>query len=266
MERTPYELVRDFVARRRRELGLNQYELAEKAGVSKGLVSMLEATRSPNIPKVSSLIKLAHGLKVDPEILIQLSQGRANLHVLDDRGVLRLIPPGVPDHITALGRPIFDDAPPIEELPREAPAILIEADTVQVSMEDRVPVPFYGEVGAGPEVLMPEHPSDIRLVPRHLIDDGDAVVEVRGDSMNLANIYPGMNLLVKHQDHAELGDIVLAVVPWHGTVVKRLAMREGRPQLVSESMAYYAPIPLSDEVRIVGVVQHGWCEVKLKRA
>jgi len=132
-------------------------------------------------------------------------------------------------------------------------------------MDERVEMPYFGEVGAGPEVMMPEHTSEIRLIPRHLADDGDAVVEVRGDSMNLAGIYPGMNLLVKHQDHAELGDIVLASVPWHGTVVKRLAMREGRPQLVSESMAYYPPIPMSDDVHIVGVVQHGWVEIKLKK-
>lgn len=253
---TPYELVREFVVRRRRELGLNQYELAAAAGVSKGLISMLEAGRSPNIPKPSSLSLLATGLKADPEVLMQLSQGRSDLFVMaDDTGLLRLIPPGVPDHILALGWPIFGEAPQAPSV-KDAPG----AERSVEEGEDYVELPYFGEVGAGNFLLLADYPLEFRKVPRDLAR-GDGVVSARGDSMTLAGIHPGMNLVVRRQDHAEPGQIVLASVPYQGTVVKRFEMLSDGPYLMSNSQTYHPPIKMDEEVRITGLVRHAWIHV-----
>lgn len=264
MADSPYDLVRKFVAQRRHEIGLNQYDLAAAAGVSKGLVSMLEAGRSPNLPKSSSLYKLALGLRADPEILLRLSQGRADLFVLDDNGVQRLIPPGNPDHINHLGRPIFAGGPSRPEPAEDLPAVIIEAERIVVTTDEYVGLPFCGHVGAGSFLLLSDHPTENRQVPKGLAEDGDAVVEVQGDSMTLAGIYPGMNLVVRKQDHADPGDIVLASALHYGTVVKRLEKREDAAYLISLSNTYYPPIKVDDEVQIVGVAMHAFIVRRLK--
>lgn len=263
-EQVAYKLVQEFVARRRHQLGFNQYELAAAAGVSKGLVSMLEAGRSPNLPKVSSLAKLAQGLRVDPEVLIQLSRGKADFHVLDDVGVLRIIPSGVPEHILALGWPVMG-APPAKPEPEEEPVIPVDPDRVVVITDEYVEKPFFGNVGAGKALVLDDYPCEGRQVLKSMADDGDGIVDVQGDSMTLAGIYPGMSLVVKHQDYAEPGDIVLASIPWHGTVVKRMEMRDDGPWLVAQSLTFHPPIKITEEVRIVGVVQHAYLHRKFKR-
>lgn len=264
-DQAAFDLLREFVTRRRHDIGLNQYDLAAAAGVGKGLISMLEAGRSANIPKVSSLVKLALGLRVDPEILLHLSRGRGDFYVLEDVGVLRMIPLGVPEHILALGWPVMGGPPTKPEPPVEEPVIPIDPDRVVVVTDEYVGKPFFGCVGAGKCLVMDDHPSEYRQVLKSLADDGDAIVDVQGDSMTLAGIYPGMSLVVKHQDHAEIGDIVLACVPWHGTVVKRLELIEDGPNLVSKSLSYYAPIKITEEVRIVGIVLHAYMHRSFKR-
>ena len=263
-DQSAYELVRDFLIQRRHQLGLNQYELAADAGVSKGLVSMLEAGRTQNLPKVSSLVKLAQGLRVDPEVLVQLSRGKADFYVLDDVGVLRIIPSGVPEHILALGWPVMGGPPPKPE-PEEEPVIPVDPNRVVVITDEYVEKPFFGKVGAGEAILLDDYASESRQVLKSMADDGDGIVDVQGDSMTLAGIYPGMSLVVKHQDHAEAGDIVLASVPYHGTVVKRLEMRDDGPWLVSQSLTFHPPIKVTEEVWIVGVAQHVFLHRKLKR-
>ena len=102
------DLLRRFVLVRRRELGYDQYDLAAAADVSKGMISMLEAGRLKGVPKIPNLIKLAGGLRVDPEILIQLSQGVEDQIVIDDGGTLKPIPPNLPAHMQSLGRRLLD--------------------------------------------------------------------------------------------------------------------------------------------------------------
>ena len=263
MEATsPYDLIREFMIRRRHQLGFNQYELADAAGVSKGTVSMLEAGKSANIPKDSTLEKLARGLRVDPEILLELAQGKSDLLVMSDGGILRLIPAGVPAHLKALGRPIFDAAPqnPAPGSANELPRVF-DVDPSTAIVDDYVELPYLGEVGAGNFILLEDYPSEnIRLL-REYASGGDGVVGVKGDSMTEAGIYPGMNLVVKRQDYARPGQVVLASIPYLGTVVKRLEMRKDGPYLVSQSYTFHPPIKIVEEIRIGGVVKHAWMHV-----
>jgi SOS-response transcriptional repressor LexA len=263
-DQDPYQLVCEFVVRRRHELGLNQYELAAAAGVSKGLISMLEASRSPNIPKVDSLVKLAQGLRIDPEILLELSRGRADFYLMEDLGILRMIPSGVPAHILALGWPVMGTPKSRLEPPKEEPVILVDPDRVLVITDEYVDAPYFGRVGAGNFLVLEDHPTEPRQVLKSMAKDGDGIVDVFGDSMTLAGIYPGMSLVVRHQNHADPGDIVLASVPFHGTVVKRLEVRDDGPYLVSQSLSYHAPIKITEEVQIVGVAQHAFMLRRLK--
>jgi transcriptional regulator with XRE-family HTH domain len=71
--------VHDFAKRLRRlreARGLTKYRLAQLSGVSKEGVSKLEAPGSN--PRVSTLLKLARGLNVNPvELVPRLSKGGA---------------------------------------------------------------------------------------------------------------------------------------------------------------------------------------------
>ncbi|MEC1744156.1 helix-turn-helix domain-containing protein [Schinkia azotoformans] len=59
----------EFVKQRRKELGLTQKELADRATVSVSVVKRFEAKRPYN-PRWCSFCKMAHALKADKEYLM----------------------------------------------------------------------------------------------------------------------------------------------------------------------------------------------------
>jgi len=77
---------------------------------------------------------------------------------------------------------------------------------------------------------------------------------VRGESMNGAGILPGDMVVVRRQDTARDGEIVVASVEGEATV-KRLKLRAGRIELQPEN-ADFAPIVIAPdtEIRILGRV------------
>lgn len=67
------KLLREFVTRRRNELHLSQQDLARTSGVPAGTIASIEAGRVTRSPRPDTLRRLANGLEVPPEALLQLS-------------------------------------------------------------------------------------------------------------------------------------------------------------------------------------------------
>jgi repressor LexA len=109
------------------------------------------------------------------------------------------------------------------------------------------PLPLVGSVAAGAPRLAEEHVEDWVDSPFA----GDYILRVTGDSMVNAGILDGDLVVVRRQDTAADGEIVVALLEDEATV-KRLRKRGGRVWLQPENPAY-TPI-VADEARLLGRV------------
>jgi 3'-5' exoribonuclease len=84
----------------------------------------------------------------------------------------------------------------------------------------------------------------------------DYLVRVEGESMIEAGILPGDLAFVRHQETARSGEIVVALVPGRGNVIKRFGLTADGPALLSENpdREAYPPLPVTVETRIQGLV------------
>jgi repressor LexA len=109
-------------------------------------------------------------------------------------------------------------------------------------------LPLVGAVAAGLPRLAQEDVEDWVPVPFR----GDFVLRVTGDSMVGAGILDGDMVVVRRQQSADDGEIVVALLEDGEATVKRLRRSDGRVVLQAENAAY-API-VAEEVRILGKV------------
>ena len=103
---------------------------------------------------------------------------------------------------------------------------------------DYVAVPVVGRIAAGLPVTAVENIEDTLAVDRTFVPGGDVfMLRVQGHSMINAGIYNGDLVLVKKQDFAEDGDIVVAVNGDEATV-KRFHPEKRRVRLEPENPDY----------------------------
>jgi repressor LexA len=125
-------------------------------------------------------------------------------------------------------------------------------------------VPRLGRVQAGAlreAIEDPDHwdPEGWLAVERSTPGEELFALTVRGESMTGAGILPGDTVIVRRQDTARDGEIVVALVREEATV-KRLRLRDGRLELWPENPAFaplvFAPIAFAPdaEIRILGRV------------
>lgn len=76
----------DYIRQRRKELGLSQFDLAEKADLTTNFISSLE--RNMQVPSVISLSKLADGLDVPATQLLELLLSEINGNFSTDNNVI----------------------------------------------------------------------------------------------------------------------------------------------------------------------------------
>jgi repressor LexA len=113
-------------------------------------------------------------------------------------------------------------------------------------------LPLVGQVAAGSPVLAEENIEEYVAVPEIAGgDQGEFVLEVKGDSMVNAGILEGDHVIVRKQDTAENGEIVVALVGEEATV-KRFFREEQHVRLQPENEAL-EPI-LTRDVRLLGRV------------
>ena len=113
-------------------------------------------------------------------------------------------------------------------------------------------IPLLGPVAAGSPILAEESISEYLSIPEFMLKDGvHFALLVCGDSMIQAGILDGDYLVVKQQNHAHNGDIVVAMIAGDATV-KRFYKEKNGFRLQPENDAMQ-PI-FTKEVDILGKV------------
>jgi repressor LexA len=114
------------------------------------------------------------------------------------------------------------------------------------------PMPILGRVPAGGPLLAEENIEGTLDLSEEFAGQKVFALKVRGDSMIEAGICEDDLVVVRAQDHAEEGEIVVALVDGEATV-KRLARRNGKPWL-QPANDRYQPIPVEGDTKVLGKV------------
>ena len=101
-----------------------------------------------------------------------------------------------------------------------------------------VPLPLVGQVRAGAPIFAEECVEDVYPFPADFIGSDDCfMLIVQGDGMKNAGILEGDQLIVRHQDTAENGEIVVALIDDEATV-KRYFREKDAIRLQPENDEY----------------------------
>ena len=117
-----------------------------------------------------------------------------------------------------------------------------------------ISIPVMGRIAAGTPISAIQNPSHaITLSPDFLMSGGEHyALEVKGDSMVEAGILDGDTVVIRRQDIANTGDIVVALIDDEEATLKRLRKRGASIALEAANPAYETRIFGPDRVRIQG--------------
>jgi repressor LexA len=117
----------------------------------------------------------------------------------------------------------------------------------------QVAIPVMGRIAAGTPISALQTRSHSIALPPDLLSSGEHyALEVRGDSMIEAGILDGDTVIIKKQDTAESGDIVVALIDDEEATLKRLRKRGASVALEAANPAYETRIFGPDRVNIQG--------------
>ena len=122
-------------------------------------------------------------------------------------------------------------------------------------------VPLMGRIAAGTPIEAIAHPVERVTVPGAMVSSGAEhyALEVKGDSMIDAGIHEGDIVVVKSQDRADDGDIVVALVRDQEATLKTLRRASGQIQLHAANPAYetqqYDARDVKIQGRMVGLIR-----------
>lgn len=182
---------------------------------------------------------------------------------LEERGFIRRLPNRA-RAIEVLRLPESTGGSPRPGRQRFSPSV-IEGDLGRVrppaptpvaTHEDEVRsimVPVMGRIAAGTPISAIENRSHtINISPEFLSHGEHYALEVKGDSMIEAGIFDGDTVLVRRQDTANTGDIVVALVDDEIATLKRLRRKGNAVALEAANPAFETQIYPPDRVRIQG--------------
>ncbi len=114
-------------------------------------------------------------------------------------------------------------------------------------------IPLLGKIAAGTPITAISDPTGSLAMPQDMLGGGTYyALEVEGDSMIDAGILDGDTVIIKQQDTAENGDVVVALIDEEEATLKRLRRRGGSIALEAANPAYETRIFGPDRVRIQG--------------
>ena len=116
-----------------------------------------------------------------------------------------------------------------------------------------VSVPVMGRIAAGTPISALQTRSHTIALPPEFLSAGDHfALEVRGDSMIEAGILDSDTVIIRKQEVAETGDIIVALIDDEEATLKRLRRRGASIALEAANPAYETRIFGPDRVRIQG--------------
>ncbi len=116
-----------------------------------------------------------------------------------------------------------------------------------------ISIPVMGRIAAGTPISAIQTRSHTITVAPEFLSGGDHfALEVRGDSMIEAGIFDNDTVIIRKQDLAETGDIVVALIDDEEATLKRLRRRGASIALEAANPAYETRIFGPDRVKIQG--------------
>ncbi len=116
-----------------------------------------------------------------------------------------------------------------------------------------IAIPVMGRIAAGtPISAIQEHSHSINVPPDLLLTGNHYALEVRGDSMIEAGILDGDTVIIKDQNMADNGDIIVALVDEEEATLKRLRRKGNSVALEAANPAYETRIFGPDRVKVQG--------------
>ena len=116
-----------------------------------------------------------------------------------------------------------------------------------------VAIPVMGRIAAGTPISAIQNRSHTVSLPPDMLGSGEHyALEVRGDSMVDAGILDGDTVIIRKQDSANTGDIVVALIDDEEATLKRLRKRGSSIALEAANPAYETRVLGPDRVKIQG--------------
>lgn len=142
-------------------------------------------------------------------------------------------------------------ADPVRRAPEQAEPDATGAFAVREAAHE---VPLIGRIAAGaPIEALEQGPIGLGVPSSMLARSGEHyALEVKGDSMIEAGIHDGDIVVIRRQDTADNGDIVVALIDGEEATLKRLRRKGGAVALEAANPAYGTRLYRADQVRIQG--------------
>lgn len=142
----------------------------------------------------------------------------------------------------------------IQRDPTKPRAIELTATGLEAIGAQQQNIPLLGIVTAGEPILAIEEASDFFPIPPNLMNDSGQLfmLTIRGESMINAGILDGDQVIIRKQDIARNGDIVIAMTDEDEATCKRFYKESTHIRLQPEN-DYMEPIILPN-VKILGLV------------
>ncbi len=153
---------------------------------------------------------------------------------------------GVSDHLKALERKGY-----IRRAGKRAIEVLSPLGKPALSAVRDIPI--LGRVAAGKPLLSEENVEGLLTITDDIASGKLFALQVKGDSMIDAGILDGDRVIVKHQETAENGEIVCALIEGEATL-KRFYKEDGLITLKAENKKYESITVSQGDFRIVGRV------------
>ena len=116
-----------------------------------------------------------------------------------------------------------------------------------------IAIPVMGRIAAGTPISAIQSRSHNVAMPADMLGAGEHfALEVRGDSMIEAGIHDGDTVVIRKQDTANTGDIIVALIDDEEATLKRLRKRGSSIALEAANPAYETRVLGPDRVKIQG--------------
>ncbi len=158
----------------------------------------------------------------------------------------------LPESLGGAAEPAPGFRPRVIEGARPAPAAASAIPGYEP--EGAASVPLMGRIAAGVPISAIQHQERMVGVPGGMIGRGGEhyALEVKGDSMVDAGIHDGDTVVIKRQDTAQNGEIIVALVDEEEATLKRLRRKGASIALEAANPDYETRVYGSERVRVQG--------------
>ena len=142
-------------------------------------------------------------------------------------------------------------------LPKLKPSAIIEEEKKkeQALNNGMTEIPLYGKIAAGTPIEALADESEKLFVPYNMVSRGQYyALTVEGDSMMEGGILDGDTVIIKKADHADNGEIVVALVDNAEATLKIIRKEGAFVKLIPMNAAYETRTLPAESVRVQGIL------------